>query len=276
MKSHATLTLFSAAALLTGVLLLFAGCEKEKVKEYIHTIVTDTNTTTTENSIVGTWVACGYTSKSMNIPNCFDAWYPEDGLRDTLVFFANDTISDNWRKNHHMTYKLSNDSTLLLKDETTQYSEKLHVRFLNAGNEMVIFRFRQYGIAAVMSNTRFHKINSEKNCQWACITDDYSIKINVSDDNKLFCEVMNESPAQFFFQDKKYYKYTTYSSTASKSDTLYSITHQWNEKGDTEKVANEIYRIHKLNEESVLVEYAGFAPDIPCKDCIYSFIFKKK
>lgn len=32
MKSHLTLTFFSAAALLTGALLLFAGCEKEKNK----------------------------------------------------------------------------------------------------------------------------------------------------------------------------------------------------------------------------------------------------
>ncbi|MBO4403221.1 MAG: hypothetical protein J5792_06035 [Bacteroidales bacterium] len=68
MKPFHTMTFLTAAALLTGALLL-AGCEKEKVKENIHTIVTDTNTTTTENSIVGTWVACGYTSKSMTIPN---------------------------------------------------------------------------------------------------------------------------------------------------------------------------------------------------------------
>ena len=155
MKSHATLTLFSAAALLTGALLLFAGCEKEE------------------------------------------------------------NVASNTKKN-------------------------------------------------VMA----------KHDKWECNTEKYSIRITVYDDKKLFCEVKNNSYASFFFQDSVYYKYTTYSSTASKSDTLCSITHQWNDKGDTIKVANEIYKIHKLDKASVLVEYAGTAPDIPCKDCILTFIFK--
>ncbi|MBO7624888.1 MAG: hypothetical protein J6S82_06245 [Bacteroidales bacterium] len=156
-----TKTILPATAfiLLTGVLLLLAGCEKEKVKENIHTIVTDTNTTTTENSIVGTWVACGYTSKSMTIPNCFDAWYPEDGLRDTLVFLSNDTLLHNWRKDHHFTYKQLNDSTLQLTNNTLQYTNELRMCFLDDGHEMVIFCFRQYGLATVMSNTRFRKID---------------------------------------------------------------------------------------------------------------------
>ncbi len=126
----------------------------------------------------------------------------------------------------------------------------------------------------VAANT-IHDVTA-KHDKWECITDNYSIKITVCDDKKLYCEVRNNSSASFFFQDSVYYKYTTYSSTASKSDTLCSITHQWNDKGDTIKVANEIYKIHKLDEASVLVEYAGTAPDIPCKDCVYSFFFKGK
>ena len=126
----------------------------------------------------------------------------------------------------------------------------------------------------VASNTK--KDVTSKHDKWECITDKYSIKITIYNDKKMFCAVKNISSASFFFQDSVYYKYTTYSSTASKSDTLCSITHQWNDHGDTEKVANEIYRIHKQNEESVLVEYAGFAPDIPCKDCILTFIFRTK
>ena len=153
-----TTPILAAALLFTGTT-LFAGCEKEKEKENNHTIVTDTNTTTTENSIVGTWVACGYTSKSMTIPNCFDAWYPEDGLRDTLVFLSNDTLLHNWRNDHQITYRQLNDSTLQLIDNTLQHTDELRMCFLEDGHEMVIFCFRQYGIAAVMSSTRFRKID---------------------------------------------------------------------------------------------------------------------
>jgi len=38
MKLHATLTFFTAAALLTGALLFFAGCEKEKNGTYISNV----------------------------------------------------------------------------------------------------------------------------------------------------------------------------------------------------------------------------------------------
>ena len=112
-----------------------------------------------EKMIVGTWEACGYTSESMSIPNCFDAWYPEDGLRDTLVFLPNDTLLHNWRKDNQFTYKQLNDSTLQLTNNTLQYTNELRICFLNDGHEMVIFCFRQYGMATVLSSTRFRKID---------------------------------------------------------------------------------------------------------------------
>lgn len=114
-----------------------------------------------EKKIEGTWVACGYGNENTSVPECFDTWLLEDGQRDTLVFQSNGFLWDNMKSNayHQKKYELLNDSTLQLTDETTQHGIELRVRFLEDGHEIVIFCFRQYGLAAVMSNTRFRKIN---------------------------------------------------------------------------------------------------------------------
>lgn len=133
-----------SAALLTGALLLLAGCEKEKEK----------------SNIVGTWIACG--ASLVGDPICGhiidDPDDPESEI-DTISFLSNHKMKDNykWGFNGYK-YNLIGDTLLIVQDDS--HYHELRIKLSN--DNVIIYNWRNRDISCVVYNVCFRKINKKR------------------------------------------------------------------------------------------------------------------
>lgn len=144
MKPFHTMTFLTAAALLTGALLLLAGCEKEK----------------NGSKIIGTWIACGASLNGDPICGYIidDPDDPESEI-DTISFLSNHKIKDNYKWGYTgYKYDLIGDTTLIVQDGSRHHEYR--IKFSN--DNMIIYCWRNRNITQVVHNVCFRKINKKR------------------------------------------------------------------------------------------------------------------
>ena len=127
MKPFRTIFPLTAAALLTGALLLLAGCEKEKPqKEETH------------NPLCGTtWVEYGFTSYFCEDTNIHDSYY-----KDTFLFLTDNEME--YREVdgavYKSTYFVVEDSLLYISNDKIVFGIKRHYfRFIDDDTLLIKF-----------------------------------------------------------------------------------------------------------------------------------------
>ena len=140
MKTSNIISLLSAA-LLTGALLLFAGCEKK-------TNMMNEDLSTIEKKLIGTWVSCGFSTFSED-PYCGCHYGNMSYLEiDTITFHANHYILDNFEYGlSDFKYYLSSDSTILIKRDSNDLSLHFHFKFTDNYSHLIIYNWRHRDFA---------------------------------------------------------------------------------------------------------------------------------
>ena len=92
------------------------------------------------------------------------------------------------------------------------------------------------------------------------------------DSNWVHCDVYNNSDYRFFFSDNSNYKYELYEEY---NNNIISIIQQKDSSGLVTNIANEIYLIDRISEDSIVMRYGGVQPAEPCELCVDVFYLHK-
>ena len=130
----------AAAVLVTGLLLLYAGCEKEKK----------------ESKIIGTWIGCG--ASFDGDPTCGYIDDPESEI-DTISFLSNHKMKDNYKWGYTgYKYDLIGDTTLIVQDGSRHHEYR--IKFSN--DNLIIYCWRNRDITQIVTNDCFRRINKKR------------------------------------------------------------------------------------------------------------------
>ncbi len=138
--------------LLVAGIVLFAGCEKEK-------IIKDSKmkTNSMEKKLIGTWVSCGFSTSD---PYCGCLYSDLISKEiDTITFFTNHTIYDNYEYGlDNCKFQLIDDSTLFIQRESNNWNQSIYFKFTNNDSCLIMYNWRHRDILTNVYNVCLKKI----------------------------------------------------------------------------------------------------------------------
>lgn len=145
-KKYKIMPMLAIVILLVAGIILFAGCEKVKMK-----------TNSMEKKLIGTWVSCGF-SISDPYCGCFYSNLISKEI-DTITFFTNHTIYDNFEYGlDNCKFQLIDDSTLFIQRESDNWNRSIYFKFSNNDSCLIMYNWRHRDILTNVYNVCLKKI----------------------------------------------------------------------------------------------------------------------